>query len=75
MDPTPTSRKGTFINLEKSDMRIQIFGNTVIVTGTQKADSKTANGSTSYQFGFMNTWMKMESGKWQCVAMAADQVK
>ena len=69
------SGKGTFVNVEKSDMRIQIFGDTVIVTGTKKVDSKTANGSRTYQFGFMDTWMRTESGKWQCVAMAADQVR
>ena len=67
--------KGTFVNLEKSDMRIQIYGDTVIVTGIEKVDSRTANGGSSYQFGFIDTWISTETGKWHCVAMAADQVK
>lgn len=69
------SGKGTLVNVEKSDMRIQIFGDTAIVTGTKKVDIKTSNGSRFSQFGFMNTWMKTTSGKWHCIAMAADQVK
>jgi len=69
------SGKGTFANYEKSDMRIQIIGNTVIVTGMQYVDSKTSTGGSSYQYGFMNTWVQSKNRKWRCVAMAADQVK
>ena len=70
-----TNGKGTFVNLEKSDMRIRIFGDSAIVTGIQKVDSKRADGGTTYQFGFMNTWIRLTDNEWQCVAMAADQVK
>ena len=69
------SGKGTFVNYEKRDMRIQMFGDTVIVTGMQYVDSKSSTGSSSYQYGFMNTWVRSKNGEWQCVAMAADQVK
>ncbi|MEJ7624497.1 MAG: nuclear transport factor 2 family protein [Pyrinomonadaceae bacterium] len=69
------SGKGTFANVEKKGMRIQIFGDTVIVTGTQNVDSKTPNGASSYTFGFMNTWMRTKAGDWEVIAMAADQVK
>ncbi|MGB7208270.1 MAG: nuclear transport factor 2 family protein [Pyrinomonadaceae bacterium] len=69
------SGKGTFVSVEKSVARIQILGDTVIVTGMQYVDSKTSNGGSSYQFGFMNTWVRSKKGEWTCVALASDQVK
>jgi len=69
------SGKGTFVSIEKTVTRVHILGETTIVTGMQYVDSKTVNGGSSYQFGFMNTWIRSKSGQWECVALATDQVK
>ena len=66
---------GSLRNYEKRVTRIQIYGGTAVVTGSQLVDSVTSNSSSSYQYNFMDTWIKTKSGSWQCVAIAGDQVK
>jgi ketosteroid isomerase-like protein len=69
------SGKGTFVSIEKAVLRVHILGDTAIVAGMQYVDTKSPNGASSSQFGFMNTWIRAKSGEWECVALATDQVR
>jgi len=57
----------TYVSVERSEMRIKMFGDTAIATGIQKADIDIENGSRFSQTIFLDTWKKIDS-KWQCVA-------
>jgi len=67
--------KGSFVSIEKSVLQIQMFGDTVVTTGTQYVNTQTENGGRSYQFGFMHTWIRSKNGEWECVALASDQIR
>ena len=56
-------------SLEKSEMRIQLYGNTAVAAGTLKSDIDIENGSRMSQSTFFNTW-KLITGRWQCIALA-----
>ena len=58
-----------YYSLEKSEMRIQLYGDVAITTGIQKADIDIENGSRLEQTVFLNTWKKI-GGQWQCIAVA-----
>ncbi len=55
--------------IEKSEMRIKLYGDTAVTTGIQKADIDIENGSKMSQTIFINTW-KLIDGKWHCIAFA-----
>ena len=56
---------------EISDVKVTAFGNTVIVTGAWRGKGVTGNGaSADAHERYMDTWMKMPNGKWQCIANA-----
>lgn len=56
-------------------MKIEVFGNTVIArgeasyTGTDSSD-KRMDGVVR----FMDTWVKMHQGKWECIASHVSNV-
>ena len=56
-------------SFEKSEMRIQIYGDTAVATGTQKSDIDIENGSRMSQGIFFDTWKRID-GRWQCIALA-----
>ncbi len=58
-----------YFSVEKGEMRIQIYGDTAIATGIQKADIDIEGGSRFSQTIFMNTW-KLMDGNWRCIAFA-----
>jgi ketosteroid isomerase-like protein len=57
-----------YFSFEKSDMRIQLYGDTAVATGTLKVDIEIENGSRFSQGTFFNTWKKID-GRWQCIAL------
>jgi len=63
-----------FNSVEKSDMRIKIYGETAVITGRNTTSRKIENGESSSIFNFMDVWIKSENGDWQCVAMSHDSV-
>ena len=58
-----------YYSFEKGEMRIQIYGDTAVATGTLKSDIEIENGSRMSQSTFFNTW-KLINGRWQCIALA-----
>ena len=59
-----------------SDMKVQVHGDTAVVTGVWTAKG---TGGTGQPFDgkerFADTWVKMSDGKWQCVASASAPMK
>ncbi len=58
-----------YYSIEKSEMRIQMYGDSAIATGIQKVDIDIGSGSRLSQTIFMNTWKRID-GKWRCIAFA-----
>ena len=63
-----------FNSVEKSEMRIRIYGETAVVSGRNNTSRKIENGESSSVFNFMDVWVKSKNGNWQCVAMSQDSV-
>lgn len=58
-----------YFSIEKSEMRIQMNGDTAVATGIQKTDIDIDNGSRFSQSVFINTWKHID-GVWRCIAFA-----
>ncbi len=58
-----------YYSVEKSEMRIQVYGDSAVATGIQKADIDIENGSQFAQTIFINTWKRID-GNWRCIAFA-----
>jgi len=58
-----------YYSVEKSEMRIQMYGDTAVATGIQKADIDIEGGSRFSQTIFINTWKRID-GVWRCIAFA-----
>ena len=54
---------------EYENLRVMAFGDTAIATGSFKAKGTDASGKLFDEHErFTDTWVKMPSGQWQCVA-------
>ncbi len=61
-------------SLTSSDVKIQMFGATAVVTGTYR-DRGTEKGEPyDVQGRFTDTWVQL-NGKWQCVSSASTQLQ
>jgi ketosteroid isomerase-like protein len=64
----------TFSSLELTDLKVTMFGDTAIATGTF-TDKGTYKGKPFNNRGrFTDTWVKV-NGKWLCVATHASLIK
>lgn len=71
-----SAKSSKFENVEYQDLKVTVFGNTAIATGTFKGKVTDASGKTTDQYErFTDTWVKMPNGKWQCVASHSSPVK
>jgi ketosteroid isomerase-like protein len=59
-----------------SDLKVTVFGDTAIATGDFKSKGTDAAGKAfDVDIRWTDTWMKMPSGKWQCIASQGTPVK
>ena len=64
----------TFSSMELTDLKVTVFGDTAIATGTF-ADKGTYKGKAfNHRARFTDTWVKM-NGKWLCVASHSSLIK
>ena len=64
----------TFSSMELTDLKVTVFGDTAIATGTF-TDKGTYKGKPFNHRGrFTDTWVKM-NGKWLCVASHSSLIK
>jgi len=58
------------------DVKVTVFGDTAIATGGFKGKGTDAMGKPfDNNERWTDTWMKMPTGKWQCVASQATPIK
>ena len=58
------------------DLKVTAFGDTAIATGVFKAKGTDKSGKPmDLRERFTDTWVKMPSGKWQCVASQGSTIK
>jgi ketosteroid isomerase-like protein len=61
---------------EYADVKVTVFGDTAIATGGFKGKGTDAVGKPfDNSERWTDTWMKMPSGKWQCIASQATPIK
>jgi ketosteroid isomerase-like protein len=61
---------------EISDVKVTVFGNTAIATGAWRGKGTGSDGKpVDAHERWVDTWMKMPGGKWQCIASAGAPVK
>ncbi len=65
-----------FTSAQYNDVKVTVFGDTAIATGGFKGKGTDGSGKPySVDEHWTDTWVKMPSGKWQCVASHASPVK
>jgi len=71
------SAKATkYDSVDYEDVKVTVFGDTAIATGGFKAKGTDDKGKPlDVNEHFTDTWMKMPSGKWQCIASHTSTVK
>ena len=58
-----------YVSAEYEDVKVTVFGDTAIATGGFKGKGTDASGKPmDVHERWTDTWVKMPSGKWQCVA-------
>jgi ketosteroid isomerase-like protein len=63
-------------SIEYSDEKVRVFGDTAIATGEFKGKGTGASGKPiDDHTHYTDVWVKMPSGKWQCVAAQDSPVK
>jgi ketosteroid isomerase-like protein len=63
-------------SMEYEDVKVTVFGDTAIATGGSKAKGTDELGKPiDEHVRWTDTWVKMPSGKWQCVASHVSQIK
>ena len=68
--------KGKWQVSEVSDMKVQVHGDSAVVTGVWTGKGTDGTGKAfDGKERFADTWVKMPDGKWQCVASASAPIK
>jgi ketosteroid isomerase-like protein len=63
------AKKSKYETIEVSDLKIISFGDTAIAVGTFDAKHFDKDGKPLQDHErYVDTWRKMPSGKWQCIA-------
>ena len=63
------SKATKYVSAEYQDVKVTVFGDTAIATGGFKGKGTDASGKPmDVHERWTDTWVKMPSGKWQCVA-------
>ena|SRR5579864_445541 len=65
-----------YVSAEYEDVKVTVFGDTAIATGGIKAKGTDASDKPmDIHERWTDTWVKMPSGKWQCVATHGSTIK
>jgi hypothetical protein len=65
-----------YASMEYEDVKVTVFGNTAIATGVSKAKGTGPEGKpVDDHVRWTDTWVKMPTGKWQCVASHVSRIK
>jgi ketosteroid isomerase-like protein len=64
-----------YIDFKYVDFKVQVYGNAAIATGGSVGKETDKSGTRDIKNRWTDTWVKMPSGKWQCVASHVSNVK
>jgi ketosteroid isomerase-like protein len=65
-----------YTSVEYVDLKVKVYGNTGVATGVFRAKGTDSAGKPlDANERFTDTWTKMASGKWQCVASHQSPIK
>lgn len=65
-----------YASADYTDIKVTVFGNTAIATGAYKGKGTDSSGKPfDENERWTDTWVKMPSGKWQCVASHTSVIK
>ena len=65
-----------YSSMEYEDVKVTVFGKTAIATGGSRSKGTDASGKPMDEHvRWTDTWVKMPSGKWQCVASHVSPIK
>jgi uncharacterized protein (TIGR02246 family) len=65
-----------YASMEYQDVKVTVFGDTAIATGSARAKGTDASGKPMDTHDrWTDTWVKMPNGKWQCVASHVSSIK
>ena len=68
--------KGKWQVNEVSDMKVQVHGDSAVVTGVWTGKGTDGTGKAfDGRERFADTWVKMSDGKWQCIVSAGVTIK
>lgn len=71
-----SAKKTKWDSVDYIDVKVTVFGNTAIATGGFKGKGTDPEGRPIDENSrFTDTWVKMPSGRWQCVASQTTSVK
>jgi hypothetical protein len=71
-----TAKATKYDSVDYEDLKVTVFGATAIATGVFKAKGTDESGTPmDLRERFTDTWVKMPSGKWQCVASHGSPIK
>lgn len=65
-----------YTSVEMRDVRITVFGDTAVATGDFVGKGTDSSGKALDEHSrWVDTWVKMPNGKWQCVAEGNTRIK
>lgn len=74
-DYLKTAKATKYSSVDYSDLKVTVFGDTAIATGLYKGKGTAEGKPLDDADRFMDTWVKMPDGKWQCIASANTSIK
>jgi ketosteroid isomerase-like protein len=70
------AKASKYESMEYEDVKVTVFGGTAIATGGSRAKGTDASGKPMDNHSrWTDTWVKMRSGQWQCVASHVSTIK
>ena len=70
------AKASKYESMEYEDVKVTVFGDTAIATGGSKAKGTDSSGKPMDNHSrWTDTWVKMPSGQWQCVASHVSKIK
>lgn len=70
------TKASKYESADYTDVKVTVFGNTAIATGAFEGKGTDEHGKAiASPERWTDTWVKMPSGKWQCVASHASGMK
>jgi ketosteroid isomerase-like protein len=63
-----------FESLDIKDIKVRVYGNAAVATGTNDVKASTKGQDVSGAYRFTDTWVK-RNGKWQCVASQVTKIQ